>query len=48
MIIIVDISKGNLRFAPVMYLDSASKHIDTVPQSIFVKITKKYKLHIIM
>ena len=29
----VNISKGNFRFAPVMYLEQALKHIDKMPQS---------------
>ena len=31
----VNIAKGNFRFAPVMYLEPALKHIDTMPQSNF-------------
>ena len=38
----VNISKGNFRFAPVMYLDTALKHIDDMPQSIFNEIIEKY------
>ena len=29
----VNIAKGNFRFAPVMFLESALKHIDEMPQS---------------
>ena len=28
----VNIAKGNFRFAPVMYLETALKHIDDMPQ----------------
>ena len=38
----VNIAKGNFRFAPVMYLDSALKHIDAMPQSTFEEIVEKY------
>lgn len=38
----VNIAKGNFRFAPVMYLDAALKHIDEMPQSNFDKIIEKY------
>ena len=34
----VNIAKGNFRFAPVMYLDAALKHIDDMPQSTFDEI----------
>ena len=36
------ISKGGFRFAPVMYLESALKHIDEMPQSTFEEIIEKY------
>lgn len=38
----VNISKGNFRFAPVMYLDAALKSIDNMPQSTFDEIIEKY------
>lgn len=38
----VNIAKGNFRFAPVMYLDSALKHIDDMPHSNFDEIIEKY------
>lgn len=38
----VNISKGNFRFAPVMYLEQALKHIDKMPQSTFDEIVEKY------
>ena len=38
----VNISKGNFRFAPVMYLEQALKHIDKMPQSTFYEIVEKY------
>jgi len=38
----VNISKGNFRFAPVMYLDAALSHIDDMPQSTFDEIIEKY------
>jgi len=38
----VNIAKGNFRFAPVMYLDSALQHIDKMPQSDFDAIIEKY------
>ncbi len=38
----VNIAKGNFRFAPVMYLDAALKHIDDMPQSTFDEIIEKY------
>ena len=38
----VNISKGNFRFAPVMYLESALKHIDEMPQTTFEDIIEKY------
>lgn len=38
----VNIAKGNFRFVPVMYLDTALKHIDDMPQSTFDEIIEKY------
>ena len=38
----VNIAKGNFRFAPVLYLDSALKSIDTMPQDTFDHIIEKY------
>ncbi|MGN0367793.1 MAG: protein adenylyltransferase Fic [Wujia sp.] len=38
----VNIAKGNFRFAPVMYLESALKHIDAMPQSTYDEIIEKY------
>lgn len=38
----VNIAKGNFRFAPVMYLEAALKHIDDMPQSTFDEIVEKY------
>lgn len=38
----VNIAKGNFRFAPVMYLESALKNIDTMPQTTFDEIIEKY------
>lgn len=38
----VNIAKGNFRFAPVMYLDAALKHIDGMSQSTFDEIIEKY------
>jgi len=38
----INIAKGNFRFAPVMYLDAALKHIDDMPQSNFNEIIEKY------
>ncbi len=37
-----NIAKGNFRFAPVMYLEAALKHIDNMPQSTFDEIIEKY------
>ena len=37
----VNIAKGNFRFAPVMYLETALKHIDDMPQSTFDEIIEK-------
>lgn len=38
----VNIAKGNFRFAPVMYLEAALKHIDAMPQGSFDEIIEKY------
>lgn len=38
----VNIAKGNFRFAPVMYPETALKHIDNMPQSTFDEIIQKY------
>ncbi|MDE7321419.1 MAG: Fic family protein [Lachnospiraceae bacterium] len=38
----VNLAKGNFRFAPVMYLDAALKHIDAMPHSTFDEIIEKY------
>jgi cell filamentation protein len=38
----VNISKGNFRFAPVMYLQQALDHIDKMPQRNFDEIIEKY------
>lgn len=38
----VNIAKGNFRFAPVMYLNEALLHIDTMPQNTFDEIIEKY------
>lgn len=38
----VNIAKGNFRFAPLMYLQSALDNIDKMPQSNFDEIVEKY------
>ncbi|MCD7819415.1 MAG: Fic family protein [Lachnospiraceae bacterium] len=38
----VNISKGNFRFAPVMYLETALSNIDKMPQASFDEIIEKY------
>ena len=38
----VNISKGNFRFAPLMYLETALDNIDKMPQSTFDEIVEKY------
>ncbi len=38
----VNIAKGNFRFAPVMYLETALQHIDGMPQSTYDEIIEKY------
>ena len=38
----INISKGNFRFVPVMYLDQALSHIDKMPMNTFDEIVEKY------
>ena len=38
----VNISKGNFRFTPLMYLEAALANIDKMPQSTFDEIVEKY------
>ena len=38
----VNIAKGNFRFAPVMYLESALQNISKMPQSSFDEVIAKY------
>lgn len=38
----VNISKGNFRFAPVIYLQAALEHVEKMPQSTFDEIVEKY------
>lgn len=38
----INIAKGNFRFAPLMYIESALKNIDKMPQSNFDEIIEKY------
>ena len=38
----VNLSKGNFRFAPVMYLEVALQNIENMPQSTFDEIIEKY------
>ena len=38
----VNISKGNFRFAPLMYLETAIENIDKMPQFTFDEIIEKY------
>lgn len=38
----VNLSKGNFRFAPLMYLEASLAHIDQMPQSTFDEIVEKY------
>lgn len=38
----VNIAKGNFRFAPLMYLETALENIDKMPQSDFDEIVEKY------
>ena len=37
----VNVAKGNFRFAPVMYLETALENIDRMPQSNFDEIIEK-------
>ena len=39
---IVNIAKGNFRFAPLMYLEAALANIDKMPQTTFDQIVEKY------
>src|SRR5699024_8303688 len=38
----VNLAKGNFRFAPVLYLESALASIEAMPQSTFDEILEKY------
>ena len=38
----INLSKGNFRFAPLMYLKQSLKNIDKMPQSTFDEIVEKY------
>ncbi len=38
----VNMSKGNFRFVPLMYLDEALRNIEKMPQSTFDEIVEKY------
>ena len=38
----VNVSKGNFRFAPVMYLSASLENIDRMPQQTFDQIVEKY------
>jgi len=38
----VNISKGDFRFAPVMYLNESLRHIDNMPQGSYDEIIEKY------
>ena len=38
----VNLSKGNFRFAPLMYLETAIKNVDKMPQNTFDQIVEKY------
>ena len=38
----VNLSKGNFRFAPLMYLETAIKNVDKKPQITFDEIVEKY------
>ena len=38
----VNIAKGSFRFVPVMYLETAIKNIENMPQSSFDEIVEKY------
>lgn len=39
---LVNIAKGNFRFAPIMYLEVALKNIEKMPQTTFNEIVEKY------
>lgn len=39
---LVNITKGNFRFAPIMYLEVALKNIEKMPQTTFNEIVEKY------
>lgn len=38
----INLSKGNFRFAPLMYLETAIKNVDKMPQNTFDEIVEKY------
>lgn len=38
----VNLSKGNFRFAPLMYLETAIENVDKMPQNTFDEIVEKY------
>ena len=38
----VNLSKGNFRFAPLMYLETAIKNVDKMPQNTFDEIVEKH------
>lgn len=38
----MNISKGNFRFAPVMYLEASIRHIEEMPQRTFDETVEKY------
>lgn len=38
----VNLSKGNFRFAPLVYLETAIKNVDKMPQNTFDEIVEKY------
>jgi cell filamentation protein len=38
----VNLSKGNFRFAPLMYLETAIKNVDKMPRNTFDEIVEKY------
>lgn len=38
----VNIAKGGFRFAPLMYLEQALRHVDAMPQGSFDEIIEKY------
>ena len=42
----VNISKGNFRFAPIMYLEAALENIEKMPQSTYDEIIEKYEIDI--